>query len=214
MNDGKGTVSVGSGTLPTVCIYCGRIGETKYGACESCIGKVSVLSAKISQVLAERFRQYREERGGITANAAILEILDSFFGYGRSQRPVPKDRADAYGRLMEDLSSFPEYADVGRRVREDYEVFRLPDAVRELLPLLKKHPKAFGEILSLEVSRPNELKALVGMPVEILSVLHIFESYPKDVRDSLEVVTAYPELARKLLAYLGTGSLIGEEVPS
>ena len=45
MNDGKGTVSVGSGTLPTgACVYCGKICETKNGACAECMGTPTVIS--------------------------------------------------------------------------------------------------------------------------------------------------------------------------
>ena len=212
MTDGKGTVTVG--LSDGACIYCGKIGETRYGACEECMGEVTVLSAKIPHVLAERFREYREERGGITANAAALEIVNPFFGYGRAQRPLPKDKAEAYGNLIECLRGFPEYPDLLRRVREDFELFRLPDSVRETLPLLNRYPKEFGEILSLVSRRPAEMKALVGMPEEILSELHIFGSYPEEVRLSLKVVTAYPELSGKLLSYLEKGSLIPEEVPS
>lgn len=96
MNDGKGTVSVGSGTLPTgACVYCGKICETKNGACAECMGSPTVISGKFPTALAERFITYREEKSYPTSNALLMEILNSFFGYGRSQRPVPKDRADA-----------------------------------------------------------------------------------------------------------------------
>lgn len=54
MNDGKGTVSVGSGTLPTgACLYCGKICETKNGACAECMGSPTVISGKFPTALAE-----------------------------------------------------------------------------------------------------------------------------------------------------------------
>lgn len=211
MNDGKGTVSVGSGTLPTgACVYCGKICETKNGACAECMGSPTVISGKFPTALAERFITYREEKSYPTSNALLMEILNSFFGYGRSQRPLPKDKDESYQRLIDDLSIFPEYSDVVLRVREDYEMFRLPDAVRNLLPSLKDYPKEFSEILSLEMRRPSELKVLTEMPQDVLETLNIFSSYPKTVRSSLQVITAYPELAERLLGYLDKGSLTGE----
>ena len=211
MNDGKGTVSVGSGTLPTgACVYCGKICETKNGACAECMGSPTVISGKFPTALAERFITYMEEKSYPTSNALLMEILNSFFGYGRSQRPLPKDKDEAYLRLMDDLSLFPEYSDVVLRVKEDYEMFRLPDAVRNLLPSLKGYPKEFSEILSLEARRPAELKMLTEMPQDVLETLNIFSSYPETVRSSLQVITAYPELAERLLGYLDKGSLTGE----
>ena len=195
----------------TSCIYCGKPSGRKDGICDECMGELKVLSGKFPKALSDRFDKHMEDNGYSTKNALLIEILNSYFGYGYSERVMPEGGCEAYERLLEILSLFPEYADVSSRVKEDYERFKLPDDIRNMLPLLREYPKEYTEILYMASNYPNELKKVVGLSDDMKILLRLFSHYPEEVRESLNTITLHLPLAEKLRGYLETGSLVQEE---
>lgn len=89
MNDGKGTVTVGRDTLPTgACVYCGRIGEIKYGTCPGCLGKVGeILSLEVSRP--------SELKAPVGMSEEILRVhLYHLLKDGKIPEPVEEDDDD------------------------------------------------------------------------------------------------------------------------
>lgn len=125
----------------TACIYCGRLGDTRYGACPQCMGETPVISGKVPSVLQEGFAKYRDDHGYDSNNSLLLDVLNAFLGYGDLTFPCGKDGspAETSVSLLENVSELiAKASDLLRGVPKDSEEYRnLTGIVRIALEILR-----------------------------------------------------------------------------